>query len=653
MRARSLTAVALFAALLTATGHQVADGLSYSTANPVRGASQYSVEAFLEVTSLVGNSFSPSTDKILVSSDEGGVFNAYSVSTEDGSFHQLTYSTDNAIKVEGYFPRDERFLFLSNEGGDELDHLYVREPSGRTTDLTPGHGHTAKFVRWAHDGNSLFVATNGRDKRYFDLYEVGADSYEQALVFRNEEGYEFLDVSPGKGYVVLGKTQTRSDSDIWLYDLKTQGTRLLTPSEGEIEHRYQAFSPDDGSIYYTTNEGGEFAYLMRLDLVTGGRRKVIQPPWDVTFAVLSHNGAYLVVGVNKDAQTDIQVFDVKTLERLTVARMPEGDISSVTLSRDETRMAFYGSTSRSPPNLYVYDFSDKEPRRLTHTLPPGINEGDLVEGQSVRFRSFDGLEIPGLLYQPHRASLEAKVPALVWVHGGPGEQFRVGYKALVQYLVNQGYAIYAINNRGSTGYGKSFFKADDRGHGRVDLDDCVASKGMLAEAGYIDTRRVGIIGSSYGGYMVLAALSFRPEAFAVGVDLFGVSNWIRTLENMPPWWEHLRGALLSEIGDPQRDRSYLQSISPLFHAGNIVKPLLVLQGGNDPRVQRSESDDIVSAVRVNGVPHEYIVFDDEGHSIEKKENRLVAFGAIRRFLDKHLKGEPGTTAADPSAGTTR
>jgi dipeptidyl aminopeptidase/acylaminoacyl peptidase len=227
------------------------------------------------------------------------------------------------------------------------------------------------------------------------------------------------------------------------------------------------------------------------------------------------------------------------------------------------------------------------------------------------------------------------------VHGGPGGQSRVGYSPLIQYLVNHGYVVIAVNNRGSSGYGKTFFKMDDMKHGEDDLSDCIEAKKFLAATGYVEEKKIGIIGGSYGGYMVLAALAFRPEEFTVGVDIFGVANWVRTLKSIPPWWESFREALYKEMGNPATDEEYLRRISPLFHPDKITKPLIVLQGANDPRVLKVESDEIVAAVKKNSVPVEYIVFDDEGHGFEKKENEIEGYKAILDFLDKHLKGLPG------------
>jgi dipeptidyl aminopeptidase/acylaminoacyl peptidase len=308
-------------------------------------------------------------------------------------------------------------------------------------------------------------------------------------------------------------------------------------------------------------------------------------------------------------------------------------------------MAFYVNGDRSPNNLYVYDLGAEKAVRLTDSLSKEIDPADLVDSEVVRFKSFDGTVIPSIYYKPHQASPQNKVPALVWVHGGPGGQTRTGYSATIQYLVNHGYAVLGINNRGSSGYGKSFYVADDKKHGKEPLWDCVEGKKYLAGLPYVDGDRIGIIGGSYGGYMVLAALAYKPEEFAVGVDIFGVANWVRTIESIPKWWESFRVALYQEMGDPEKDKEMLRAISPVFHADKIRRPLLVLQGANDPRVLKAESDDIVAAVKKNGVPVEYIVFPDEGHGFTKKKNQIEGYGAILRFLDKYLKGAPAARAA--------
>ena len=357
--------------------------------------------------------------------------------------------------------------------------------------------------------------------------------------------------------------------------------------------------------------------------------------WDISYASFSHSGKYLVVGVNNDARTESRLYDPETMTPIALPSLPNASVMSAGFSRDETVMGLFAGSSRGPGDVFVRNMDGGELRQLTHSLNNAIDADALVDGEVVRFASYDGVEIPGILYKPHTASETNKVPALVWVHGGPGGQSRVGYSSQIQYFVNHGYAVYAINNRGSSGYGKTFYAMDDRKHGDADLDDCVASKEMLIRTGWVDPDRIGIIGGSYGGYLTLAALTFRPEEFALGVYLFGISNWHRTLNSMPSWWTSERDALEQEMGDFD-DEEFFTAKSPLFHAEQIVKPLMVLQGANDPRVLQVESDQIVEAVRATGVPVEYVLFDDEGHGFIKRENQAESSQRILAFLDAHL-----------------
>jgi dipeptidyl aminopeptidase/acylaminoacyl peptidase len=301
-------------------------------------------------------------------------------------------------------------------------------------------------------------------------------------------------------------------------------------------------------------------------------------------------------------------------------------------------MTFWIGTSKSPSELYVFNFETGEAQQLASGLNAEIDPDDLVEGEVVRYPSFDGLEIPSILYKPHQVSSKQPGPALVWVHGGPGGQSRLSYSPLIQYIVNKGYTLIAVNNRGSSGYGKTFYAMDDRNHGENDLIDCIRAKDYLASTGYVDTAGIGIIGGSYGGFMVMAALTSQPQEFKTGVNIFGVTNWLRTLQNIPPWWESFKAALYDEMGNPAVDSVRLYRISPLFHADKIERPFMVLQGANDPRVLQVESDEIVAAARNNGVEVEYVLFDDEGHGFAKKENQIIAYEKIVKFLDKQLKG---------------
>ena len=605
----------------------------------------YTIEEFLGTTSYFGTSFSPDKSKILVTSDVTGVRNVFAYPTSGGDPVQLTDSTTESIRGNSYFPADERFLYSSDQGGNELDHLYVRETDGTVRDLTPGENLKAIFAGWAEDDRSFFVLTNERDARYFDLYEYAVEGYARTMLHKNDSGMQFGAISPDKSTVALVRPVTTSTSEIHLVDLESGASEVIAGKSGDSSNAVQEFSPDGAALYLTSNEDEEFARLVRYELETGERIVAVDADWDVSFAGFSKQGSYLTVGINNDARTELRMYEFPSMDRVVIDGLPEGDITSIGMSADESMLAMYVSTGKTPRDLMVRPVAGGETVRLTNSLNPAIDPGHLVEPEVVRFASYDGVEIPGVLYRPHRAGADAKVPALVWVHGGPGGQSRVGYRGLIQYLVNHGYAVYAINNRGSSGYGKTVYRMDDRKHGEADLGDVVASKQMLIDTGWVDPDRIGIIGGSYGGYMVLAALAYEPEAFEVGVDIFGVSNWLRTLNSIPPYWESFRQALYQEMGDPATDEERLRRISPLFHAENIVRPLMVLQGANDPRVLKVESDEIVAAVEANGVPVEYVVFDDEGHGFAKKDNQLEGYRGIREVLDLHRKGLETAAAA--------
>ena len=601
---------------------------------------RYTIDQFLATTLYGGASFSPDGRKILVSSNRSGVTNVDALPADGGAPVQLTDSKVSQANAESYFPADERFLYSSDQGGDEQTHLYVKAPDGSVRDLTPGDKLKASFLHWAQDEKGFFFVTNERDPGAFDLYEMSIDGYQKKLLYTNDGSYDINAVSPDRRWVAVSKQRSATDSDIFLHDRTTGETRLLTPKPaagGEVANLPQAFSPDGKGLFYTTDQGSEFASLMRYDLATGERREVLRTDWDVTNASFSRDGKILITTINHDARTDLRLFDAATLRPLELPGLPAGNVTGVTFSRDGRQMAFYAESS-APRDLYVRAMDTGEVRQLTHALSPEIDPADIVQAEVVRFKSYDGVVIPGLLYKPRGASAADRAPALVSVHGGPGDQSRVGYSELTQYLVNHGYAVYSINNRGSSGYGKTFYTMDDRKHGDADLGDCVASKKMLADAGWVDAGRIGIIGGSYGGYMVLAALTFQPREFALGVDFYGVSNWQRTLENIPAWWGSGRDAIYKELGDPAKDADYLKKISPLFHAGQIERPLLVLQGVNDPRVLKSESDTIVEAARKKGVPVEYLLFENEGHGLRRRDSKERAFKATLAFLDKYLKG---------------
>jgi len=605
---------------------------------PVYDARTFFMTTSYTAVSSSGYAFSADGAQVLVSSDESGVFNAISFNLATGAAAPLTNSTTNAVFAVSYFPADARFLYTFDDGGNELDHLYVGDSEGNSRDLTPGENVKANFVGWSADGAFFYVATTARDGKNFDLYRYSSGDYTSEMVFQNDAGWALGALSPDSQWLALDKPRTSADSDIYVQRLgSTDEPAYVTPHQGNVNHFALTFTPDSKSLYYGTDEFAEFSQAWSYDLASGDRSLVYADDWDVQFAGFSNTGKFRVIGVNVDAVTVIHLTDLEHDTVVQLPEIPQGDIQNIRFSNDDRLMAFFLNADTQPNDLFVVNLAAGTAKQYTHALNPAINPDQLVASEVIRYKSFDGLEIPSILYKPKNASATNKVPALVLVHGGPGGQTRKGYRAMVQHLVNHGYAVLGANNRGSSGYGKTFFHMDDRRHGEEDLKDIVWGRQYLESLDWVDARHIGIIGGSYGGYMTAAALAFYPEAFDAGIDIFGVTNWERTLQSIPPWWEAFKESLYDEMGDPATDSERHHRISPLFHAENIVRPLLVIQGANDPRVLKVESDELVAKVQANEVPVEYVVFEDEGHGFRSRENRITASDAYVSFLDRYLK----------------
>lgn len=606
-----------------------------SRPTPVR---QYTIEQFMDIVQVNMSSFSADEKSVLFHNNKTGIFNVYSVPTAGGEGTRLTASTKESTYAVSYFPHDSRFLYTYDKGGNEDSHLFARTSDGSERDLTPGEKTKANFAGWSADEQAFFYTTNERDARYFDVYKMSIADFSRTMLFQNDNALNLEDISRDEKYIAFNKrNEGTNDSDVYLYNTQTKELKNLTRHDGEIAYWAQSFDQASRYLYCKSDEGSEFAYLVRFDLATGKRETVEKTNWDVSASYFSPNGKYRIVAFNQDARTKVKIYDTKTNKPIELPKIKSGDIRGVNISKTEKLMTFFVNGSRAPNDLYSYNLTTQKITKLTDSLNPAIDRNDLVEAEVIRYKSFDGLEIPSVLYRPYQATAQNKAPAVVWVHGGPGGQTRTNYDAQLQFLANHGYVILGVNNRGSSGYGKTFLAADDRKHGREPLWDCIEAKKYLQSLDYVDKNRIGIMGGSYGGYMVLAALTFKPEEFSVGVDMFGVSNWVRTLQSIPPYWESQRKQLYQEIGNPETDLRFLKEISPLFHADKIRKPLMVLQGANDPRVIKSESDEIVAAVKRNGGAVEYVVFDDEGHGFTKKANEIRAYKVILDFLDKYLK----------------
>ena len=597
---------------------------------------KYDAEEFFNNVAISGGYFSSSSDKLIYSSNESGIYNIYEVNINNGEASQLTHSEKESFFIRSYVPNSDAFIYSADKGGNEISHLYLQKKDGGLLDLTPGENEKSSFYKWSKDNSILYYLSNKRDSRYFDLYKMSVNDWKSSLIYENNNNMSVSSISDNEEYLLLSNSITTSENKFFLFELSSG--KLIEISSMPGNYSSAGFSSDNKSFFYITDVGKEFAYLMEHNIGSGDSSVLFETNWDVMYSYLSKSEKYRVIGINEDGKNILKVYNEFENKEIKFPSFEDEDIIGLEFSETENKLRLSVGSSKMPNNLYVFDLNDKSLVKLTNSLNQNIDSKNLVNAKVIRYKSFDGLEIPAIFYKPLQGSKNNKVPALVWVHGGPGGQSRMNFNPLIQYLTNQGYAVLAVNNRGSSGYGKTFYKLDDKNHGENDLKDCIWGKKWLQELEYIDQERIGIIGGSYGGYMTMAAMTFTPDEFKVGVNIFGVTNWIRTLKSIPSYWEASRKALYDELGDPySADSIRLKKISPLFHASNVKNPVMVLQGANDPRVLQIESDEIVAELQKNKIPVEYVIFDDEGHGFRKKENQLEGYRKIKNFLDYYLK----------------
>ena len=337
----------------------------------------YSIEQFMKTVSIGGSSFSPDESRIMFSSNESGVWNCYSISVDGSNKEAMTNSLEDYNAAISYFPNDDRFLFTSDKGGDEINHIYVKNPDGSVEDLTPDPEAKSQFYGWAHDRKSFFFTSNKRDPRYFDLSEMTIQDLDPGVegtvmtsevVFENNEGYGLGSISPNKRYMVLSKPITTSSNHLFIFDRESGLIRQINDPDEKNSYSDQYFSLDNKKLYMTTDKDSEFSYLVAYDIESGMREKIFETSWDVMYAYQSYNGKYRVIATNEDAKTVIRVEDLETGKAVTLPQMPDADISSVNISRSENLMTFYVNSTTSSSNLYIYNFETGDYKKLTDTM---------------------------------------------------------------------------------------------------------------------------------------------------------------------------------------------------------------------------------------------------------------------------------------------
>ena len=587
----------------------------------------YEFARYLKIRAAYGATWSPDGCRIAFLTDITGVPQAWEVPAGGGWPEQLTFHDERVMGVR-YSPTENKLIYSMDAGGNERSQLFLLEgPAGEERDLTQAPDAIHYFGGFAPDGGRIAYTATRRNGTDFDVYvqELGSPDGEPKMVWETVGYHTIADWAPDGSFLVVSRHRSNLDNDLYRLDLWSGETTLLTPHEGDARFLRARVTPDGTGIFLATDRDGDFVRLGRLDLSTLEIENLTPDDWDVEEAELSENGRWLAVSRNVEGYSDFMLFNGRG-RRVPGPEMPSGILGGFSFSPDGSRLAFTFTGPDRNPDVWTVGLPDGEPKRLTRSSTVGIPPSTFRRPEVVRYPTFDGREIPALFHEPD----VAYAPVIVNVHGGPESQSRPLFAAVTQYLLGRGYAVFAPNVRGSTGYGKAYTHLDDV-RLRIDsVKDLAYAAQWLRGRGH---QAIAVMGGSYGGFMVLAALTEYPDLWTAGVDIVGIANLVTFLENTGSYRRALREP---EYGSLERDREFLESISPIHKAEKIAAPLMVIHGKNDPRVPVGEAEQIVEKVRENGGAVEYLLYEDEGHGLAKLKNRLDAYPKIAAFLDQYL-----------------
>lgn len=602
---------------------------------------------YFKILRISGASFSSDESLIAYASDEGGRMDIWTRPVEGGAARQVTH-VKGAIESFEFSPKDDRLVFSADLGGNELTALYFTDSHGRAPEpLFPGESEKTRneFVRWADDGKTLLYTSNRREEKSMDLYEFDLTTKKSTQVWENTRSFEFVLTSRDHRRFVFMEEISDADSNLYLAERGGKELRLLTPHRGAVRYSAADFSPDGGTLYYTSDENREFAAAYSMDLSTGTSRPILSPEWDVYGARFSKGGSVFFTSVNNDGSPEIAFTDATNGRPVTLPPIANGKLVSAVFSSSDRWIAARVESDSAPRSLWLLDRQKQTARPLFDPLPASLRGKRFATAASIRATSFDGRRVPALLFVPEDRGKPTRtnaprLPAVIDIHGGPTSQSVRTFRPFTQYLVSKGYVVLVPNVRGSVGYGKTYTSLDNKDFGGGPLKDVLACKAWLVQNAHVDPNRVAIMGQSYGGYMTLAAATFAPTEFAAHIDLFGISDLKSLVEGFPTYWESAMPYIYQKFGNPNdpQDAAYQRARSPLYFAERIRRPLLIIQGENDPRVHKDQSDRLVKAVRRRGVPVEYVVIRGEGHGFSKTENQVRALEATDRFLERYVAG---------------
>jgi dipeptidyl aminopeptidase/acylaminoacyl peptidase len=596
----------------------------------------------LYMTRLVGGStWSPDGKTVAFVSNLSGRNNIWLVPSEGGWPTQLTVSNERQTQPT-WSPNGKWIAYISDYDGDEQWDIFLVSPkTGQVVNLTNTREIAEESPTWSPDGRYLAYIVKPKTSSVFEI-----DIYDSVLRdvkhLTTGTAKDLMNYSPiwsadGK-FIVYTQDQSKgTDSNVFVVDVASAQSTLLTPHDGE--HRFSAndVSPDGKSVLITSDAGDGYENVGLLDIASKKIRWITHDKWEISGESFSPDGKFLTYSANVDGSTEIYLFDIAS-GKARALTLPKGvnQVAGRTspFTRDSSRLLYYHTGPTAPGDLWVYDLADNKSHELTYSLVGGVRSEDMVEPFLVHFPSKDGKwTISAFVYMPYNLPHNAEHPAIVYVHGGPTSQTMNTFNRFVQYMASQGYIVIAPNYRGSTGYGKEFQQANLFDMGGGDLQDVLAAADWIKQTGYVDPKKLILMGGSYGGYLTMMGVTKAPEVWAAGVPIVPFVNWFTEIQNEDPV---LRESDLATMGDPEKNKARYEDRSPINFVDQIKAPLYLLAGGNDPRCPKTEAQQVVDAIKKRGGVVEYKVYENEGHGFSKVENQIDAYKRVADFLKAHV-----------------
>jgi dipeptidyl aminopeptidase/acylaminoacyl peptidase len=633
----------------------ITDPKQISSKPDARVEKSLSIEKLYMTRQVGGSTWSPDGKTVAFVSNLSGRNNLWLVPSEGGWPMQLTVS-DQRQTSPTWSPDGKWIAYMSDYDGDEQWDIFLVSPkTGQVVNLTNTREIAEESPAWSPDGRYLAYIVKPKTSSVFEI-DVYDTVLREVKHLTTGTAKDRMNVSPiwstdGKFIVYTQEQSKGTDSNIFIADVSTSQSTLLTPHEGEQLYSANDVSPtgvpDAMRILVTSNAGNGYDNIGLLDVGMKGAmaghlvpekiRWLTQDKWEISGESFSPDGKFLTYNANVDGNTDIYLYDVAS-GKAHALPLPKGVNFAAgrpsPFSHDNSRLLYYHTGPTAPGDLWVHALADSKSHQLTHSLVGGVRSEDMVEPYLVHYPSKDGKwTISAFVYMPYNLPRNGEHPAIVYVHGGPTAQTMNTFNRFVQYMANQGYIVIAPNYRGSTGYGKEFQQANLFDMGGGDLQDVLAAADWIKQTGYVDPKKLILMGGSYGGYMTMMGVTKAPELWAAGVPIVPFVNWFTEIQNEDPV---LQQSDLATMGDPEKNKALYEDRSPINFVDKIKAPLYLLAGGHDPRCPKTEAQQVVDAVKNRGGVVEYKVYENEGHGFSKVENQIDAYKRVADFLKAHV-----------------